>query len=296
MKIVKFVKFNENTLSNLINYQVHFSTIYQFNDFGEFRFLASPSDFKDISSESSMTVNTYLANNYAEVLQGVGRNPFSCPEYIDGLRQRLKANTQLNANDKSAIAEYIAYSNVGIFCTSNIDVFKTIAAKLMFAHYGDSNKGIALVYQGSGERTFPVEYNSILTLASFGQNDRLVQWAEGNFKDMDDFIFKANEWCYENEMRIFSRPGLCSCREVGLTLEAILYTPNFDKKKIKTLNNLNGQIYADKLKIHEIYPWRSCNKSFYVIPSDGSGADEIDVYDLLSNSPHPNPLPQGERE
>jgi hypothetical protein len=293
MKIVKFVKFNENTLSNLINNEVHFSTVYQFNDFAEIRYLAVLGiTYKKNNNVFDSIIKKYLEDYdlRAELLEGIYKSPFSDPSYINNLRSKIINGAVLDANDKLVIVEYIVFSNVGIFCASDVQVFNTNAARLMFAHYADNNKGVALVYE-CYVPMFNIEYDNSLVGASFGESGREINWLNGIYNDMDDFIIKSDIWSYEHECRLFKNPYLHKNDDIGIKLEKVLYTHGFDKRNLKTLNEINLKIYADNLDVREIHPSQDPKKSYLVLVSDGKYKS---VCEWLNHTPLPNPLPKGE--
>ncbi len=234
--IVKFKKFDERVISSLVNKQVYFSTVHKLNDFGEFRFL-SPQLDKRVSDQDKCLVNEKLQDPFfiTDLIQGLYRNAKTCREYIEALKVRIKMG-KIKDSDFAPIIEHIAFSSVGIFCASKIDIFDNKPCQLMFAHYADANKGIGLIYES--KNFHDVEYNTNLSSSSYGFDGRHHKWIDGQYENMDDFVIKDEIWQYENEVRLFNKPGLHFLDEVGLELKRIVYTPLFETRHLSTLNNM----------------------------------------------------------
>ena len=70
---------------------------------------------------------------------------------------------------------------------------------------------------------------------------------------MDNFLKKSVKWQYENEIRLFNKPGIKSGRECGINLKGILYTSRFAGDE-ETLASINDNLYNNQLIIEKIYP------------------------------------------
>ncbi len=262
---VKFVKFNTNTIEALINKQVKFSTVYEFNDFNELKYLGHiypPPNIKTIITEhiKDPTVQTLLISNALDC--GVYNR-----SYVNDIITRLKdfnksTDTEIfyqsepKINDWPLFMESLAFASVGIFCVSDLIVFKDDSAQLMFAHYADSLKGLALIYEIADEMSLiNMSYTPFdERKGSSGDPDRFKKYLNGIFDDVEDFRSKSNKWGYEKEGRMFDKPGIYSTDAKGLKLKAILHTPRFPIKSIDTLNNINEKHYHNTLKIKELDP------------------------------------------
>lgn len=251
--IVKFKKFDERTISGLVNKQVYYSTVYKLNDFGEFRFLSGSVSEAILDKDRSL-VNEKLKDPFfvCALIQGLYQDARTSRDYIEKLKLRIMQGN-IEDSDVSPIIEYIVFSSIGIFSASKIEIFSDDACRLMFAHYADANKGIALIYE-SAEFSNEIEYNNNLSLGSFGRVGRHHEWLEGNYNDIDDFLIKNEIWSYEREVRLLNKPGLFSFNDIGLKLKKILYTPLFDRRHILTLDNINKKIYNSELEMKEIIP------------------------------------------
>ncbi|MGN6671255.1 MAG: hypothetical protein ACTHJ4_06945 [Candidatus Nucleicultricaceae bacterium] len=177
---------------------------------------------------------------------------------------------------KRAVIEHLVFSSVGIFCAADLSVFDDDSAQLMFAHYGENLKGLALIYEISSlaERDVPfhpIKYRLICDEcllegkgclrnekpSSPGTLSETIQWIHGDFTKSQDFrvfLNKSSSWCYEKEKRLFAKPGPRQAEEYAVSLKAILYTPRFDDNQRNTLDNINSEIYNDKLLIQLIRP------------------------------------------
>lgn len=271
--IVKFKKFDERVISSLVNKQVYFPTVHKLNDFGEFRFL---SDING-SHEDRCLVCEKLKDPFfvADLIQGLYKNAKVCRRYIENLKVKIKLG-KIEDSDFAPIIEYIAFSSVGVFSASKIDIFDDKASQLMFAHYADANRGIGLIYESKKSRD--VEYNTNLSLTSFGSSGRHLDWIKGQYEDMDDFTIKDDVWKYESEVRLFNEPGLHFSDSVGLDLKRIVYTPLFETRHLATLKNINSNIYSSQLQIEEIIPSHSCS---FRVEVDGK---YIDIKEWLYSS------------
>lgn len=303
---VKFVGWNENTISSLINKTIKFSTVYDFNDFNEYRYrYTGVSD--SISSETHDILEREILESEKlerEKLTKAFTSEIANPSFLNNL-QTLSAE-QCTKKYKTKIAklikegnanqlldpkenclcllqENLAYSSVGIFCVSDIDVFADDSAQLMFAHYAENLKGIALIYEiESTKNTFKeITYESELT-RSAGSVNRHIYWYEGNYQNIDDFLYKSIKWEYEMESRIFGTPGITQAKkhnEHNISLKAILYTPRFSGEE-ETLRNINKNIYNETLIIERINP--SHLKHHFIMEKDDMvETDDIKVIDFL---------------
>lgn len=258
---VKFVKLNENTLYSLINKTIKFSTVYEFNDFSEFGFILGPykynnklynnlktellKHFKDPDNISKLFNNSYYSGFYSKEynkeLKGV---------FIEKLKEG-----NFTSEGLPFLLENFIYSQVGIFCLSDISLFEDVSASLMFAHYGDSLKGIALVYEYTykDDNAFKINYTKTCTM-SFGEPSRAKKWIDEKFEkdDLKDFLSKYPQWSYEKEHRLFAKPGINKAADYSLKLVKILYTPRFNESNLEPLNEINKKIYNNELEILEI--------------------------------------------
>jgi len=160
---VKFVKYNEKTLASLNNKTIKFSTVFEFNDFNELQYI---SDFNVSSEEIKETLKETLLKNIKKnpqykcyLINNADKSGKYCRKYLIEFAERLNQFSQDNDNvfictDFPLITELLAYSSVGIFSVSNIRVFCDDSAQLMFAHYADNLKGLALIYETSNNTTF----------------------------------------------------------------------------------------------------------------------------------------------
>jgi len=247
---VKFVPFNMNTLHCFVDQTVWFSTVFDFNDFNELRYI-SPFNknidkakflnaFKNLENKCEIP-NKLLSNGYEEEF---------CNDLSKWLKTYCPNEGSVPKKYWQTLLQYMAYASVGIFCASHIDIFKDDSAQLMFAHYADNLEGVALVYEYKNIKPNSVKYKDGRKY-SFGGGSRVFGWIEGNYntRDLNDFLNKSKEWKYEKEYRVFKKPGIYSTIDVGIELKTILYTPRFPQEALTSLNNLNQEIYGDKVKV-----------------------------------------------
>jgi hypothetical protein len=67
------------------------------------------------------------------------------------------------------------------------------------------------------------------------------------------FLHKSDCWKYENESRIFDKPGIISCEQLDIELKAILYTTRFFYEESDVLEEINKKFYGKNLNIEKIY-------------------------------------------
>ncbi|MCF6768558.1 hypothetical protein L3V86_09315 [Thiotrichales bacterium 19S11-10] len=261
MLAVKFVPWNENSLSSIINKTIKFSTVYEFNDFNELRYLSVLPIMKNGEKERFIEIikEEYRKILFLKNLQTLVKEQCNLEYQSKVIRiiEEGRLEQLLEEDILNLLNENLAYSNVGIFCLSKIDVFNDDAAQLMLAHYAQNLTGIALIYEITGAQE--IMYNSQQS-RSCGLLSRCLQWHDGCYTDISDFLYKSEKWKYENEVRIFSRPGIKTANQSNADLKAILYTPRF-AGSIKTLSMINDKIYDTKLQIREIFPKRATPNS-----------------------------------
>lgn len=251
---VKFVPWNEKTIANLINRVVKFSTVFEFNDFNEYRYIGR---VRDQNKEIAKILESEIYKiDFINALVQSGREICN-EEWRDQIIECLKKGENSKLLDPSLgclsiLEENLAYASVGIFCVSGIDVFEDDSAQLMFAHYAQNLRGVALIYEIELGITKPIEYTDG-TKCSQGICGRIINWYNSDYSDVRDFLFKSEKWKYEKEYRMFSKPGVKPEIECGVELKSILYTPRFDGDA-DILSNINKAFYNKKLLVDRIYP------------------------------------------
>lgn len=250
---VKFVPWNEKTIANLINRAVKFSTVFEFNDFNEYRYIAG------VNSQNNEIIKILESEirkiDFINALVQSVRERCS-EEFRDKIIECLKKGENSKLLNPSIgclplLEENLAYANVGIFCISSIAVFDDDSAQLMFAHYAQNLRGIALIYKIEIDRAKAIEYKTG-TKFSEGISWRVINWYNADYSDVKDFLSKSEKWKYENEYRMFLKPGIKSDVECGVELKAILYTPRFDGNE-NTLSNINKGFYNGSLLVDRVY-------------------------------------------
>lgn len=254
---VKFVPYNEYTIQNLINKTIRFSTVLDFNDFNEESIFVG----NTIESEKiKCDIQDYLKipDNYYKFIDGLKRCASFKREYKNESLENFDLEKDCN-NLGNAIA-IIAYLNTGIFCVSDIKVFKNDSAQLMFAHYGNNLKGLALIYEYTEKKAHKITYKGNILGYEKNSEEGLLELIKG--KETESFLNKSKKWRYENEYRLFSKPGIEKASEHNLELKGIFYTARLEDNIISTLKSINGTRYEDKLFITEVYKNSSKRKKF----------------------------------
>lgn len=261
---VKFAPWNEKILSSLIDKTIKFSTVFDFNDFNEYRYLSCfCTDEIFINILKKEIENFNFINNLRQLSKERGSK--ECQDKISAFLKNGESFHLLNSQESyhKFLEENLAYSNVGIFCVSDINVFDNDSAQLMFAHYAKNLEGMALIYEidrkTSIHKIHDIKYN-IKSEIRTSSGTTLSEWYEGNYSDsaINNFLCKSKKWEYEVEKRIFSKPGIKLASEHGIQLKAILYTSRFAGEE-NTLSNINKFIYNNNLIIEKIYPCESYN-------------------------------------
>lgn len=301
---VKFLPYNQRTISSLINKQIWFSKVHQLNDFTELNVIGSTSDFHE---ELGELMHKYLEDLSfkAEILEYYPKQGY-CRDFTTKFISDLKKQNNLafikNDGYVQVILEWIAYYLVGIFSLSEIDVFKDASAMIMFAHYASNLTGIACIYEVHPKHEShlkkilfpelvldrkddtPIDYDderlciSRCDTALF--HERVVEWCAGNYSQVDNFTRKAKQWDYEKEWRLFSTPGIKDASEAGVKLKCILYTPRFNSTEIETLKKINNHFYESNLLLAELIP--SFTKyRFDVIRPDSRGSKTSPAFEWI---------------
>lgn len=311
---VKFVPYNEQTITHLVNKTVKFSTVFEFNDLNEYRYLSARKynaneqliqEFIKIIVKQS---NAVSFNKKMLQLAMETRTPGYENVIEDFLKSGRSLSSLLQKRNKQVIKlleslyqkhlslqedalrdfrnhliwlyeDTVAYTMVGIFCMSDISVFEDDAAQLMFAHYAKNSSGLALIYQYNREpnQALKIQYENFLGTIG-GKCDRLIDWSQNKFEaaNMKKFLQKSPYWNYEKEYRIFDQPKIHPIQNVGLELKAILYTPRFDEKQnLQSLEKINEKFHQNSLAIRKIYASQySCQPYHFKVHHKKAEPDE----------------------
>lgn len=251
---VKFVPYNENTIAGLINKTVKFSTVYEFNDFNELRYISDHSGNEEKAKE---IINNELKKVGVRnsILENASQHAYDST-FLRKLKDNFENPSGFEINDDNIrfLIESIVFRSVGIFCVSHLQVFEYDGAQLMFAHYGDNSKGLALIYKIESEPQRVQYVDSDISKGSCGEAG-FQQYYEGPFPEKpEDFLKKSQKWSYEDEYRMFRPPKIYTFDECKIELKAILYTARLSSDKKKTLQEINKKHYEDSLEIQEIFP------------------------------------------
>lgn len=271
--LVKFVPLNENTIYSLINKKIRFSTVYDFNDLNELNKIILAKSLR-IKCAISKLLDFDTKNELIEKIQ----QSHIGSQYLDELLKKIKTGTLSDIN-LATVAEHIGYLKTGIFCLSDILVFESDSAQVMFAHYADNLKGLALIYSCAKNNCKKVHYSCNdpencnteyceHTLKALDDDD-VQQYLHGKLSEA--FLYKSKAWEYEKEYRLFNTPGAVEAKSVGIELKGIFYTQRLNsygrQDKIHTIKKINEKFYEDKLfikKIRESYS-NSTPKRFFLL-------------------------------
>ena len=262
---VKFVPYNQNTISNLIHKTIWFSTGYELNDLNELPYiLPSPlhPDFLPILNQYSERIKKF--SFVYELLKYAKEQPY-LTEHLKDLEDYIKSGSYIAEIDNkfaSNFLRHLVFSSVGIFCVSKTSVFKDDSALLMFAHYADNLKGLALIYEISRE-LYCIDYglknddSPQDKKSKLYSTEEIQNFIEGKFSscgDMGNFLMKSKAWSYEQEKRLFAEQGRQKAEKHGVHLKAILHTLRFKEEDVCSLNCINQTYYGNTLKIKKLLP------------------------------------------
>lgn len=258
---VKFMKF-EHALHAIINDSIKFSSIYEFNDIAEL-LVNTWTQSKEEKNLEEDILNRYYSTtkNRASLIKHLEQTAIYTDEYKklinDGLNNCTEISKIIPNNSPNNIPGYLSnitkdylFSNIGIFCISSEQVFQDDKAIIMFAHYGDNIKGLALIYEipypvypvdYCGEEDKNTNFKNILNLS-----DRLLKKIDKSItkdekiifeeRDIEFFLVKSNAWKYECEHRVFGKVGICKASDYNIKLKTIAYyPPMMNEENLKTL-------------------------------------------------------------
>jgi len=252
---VKFVPWNENTYRSLKNKTIKFSTAYELNDYNEFYYMAP--DYIDAYEQGRDRIKKVVEKLFgdhsdrAALVENLKMSRYTSQsikyfsEIFDDFQGFLQCfDRQFTDEDFEKwlrfLVENIAYTSVGIFSCSDIKIFQTPWAQLLYAYYADSLKGLALLYEQEVDKGSLINaVNYVDRLRCEQTNIGALRWAEKDFNDMGNFGNKLDIWKHEHELRIFDSPGVKPTSDFGIELKAVLHTQ---------------RIQDDLCKIREIIP------------------------------------------
>lgn len=259
MRYIKFKPYNAHTLASLINKTLHFSTVFDFNDLNEYRLFFNSSYLKDDQRQlliKKLDEKIYDTSFRQKIWQFA--QEMCSKEGIQSINNWLKGKNNLDNIERTTLemfASCLAYSTVGIFSVSALDVFDNKTAPLMFAHYASNLVGLGLVYEIPENKNIHSVHYCLTGGAGTGCHwEKFLEWEKGEFQSMEDrFLLKHPAWKYEQESRVFGKPGTHQAKDQGIQLKACIYTPRLGPDAETTLNTLNEQIYQGNLKLFKVY-------------------------------------------
>ena len=274
---VKFVPFNLNTISSLINKTIKYSTVYDFNDLRELKYIPPHKHYMDSEFKKS------FKKNFQEKFSNIVSNKIALSDhqYREDFLEKLRSYidkygyniTKYPKDYWGALLEQLAYVSVGIFAVAGPEVFKNDCSQIMFAHYADNLNGLAFIYEINEPNIKKVEYNNFIF--EFQELNRIFDWCNGRFEYMHDFLIKSENWKYEQEYRLFGKPGIYSMSENNIELQAILHTSRLQESYLNMLKNISTNLYDGKVEIREIYASNVGGKYFRLKDDNESVSDYI---------------------
>lgn len=281
---VKFRKWNDHTRNSLISKKVRLSRVFDFNDFNEYSFSAAPYSLESWGEaphsfiiwnhERAKLIFEQIApllcrEDYQETLVSFVKETGFKRYICEKIENAVDQNTLTQLFEKEFYGElfgvfcghYVHYCTL-IFCVSDVSIFNTDASQLMFAHYADNCRGVALIYKNlQSDKIKKVNYRYRKKDPEKIPSRKLSTESK---PDPEDFLDKSFSWGYEDEWRYVDYHGAdrehrpCFLREkplseLGLELVAVLHTARFEKSQKEYLEYIRTKYYEDKLTTQEIY-------------------------------------------
>jgi len=234
---VKFLPFaSDNEVKAITERTIKFSTVNEFNDFNErvtvggpvnddvSRFVEELKEQLDSDCEKKSLLISKLKEELYLNISGCA-NIEETNTFIEKTSKIIKEGRYCDIERVRwpSVVEYLGYINTGIFCMSDIKVFDDDSAQLMFAHYSNNLKGVALVYKLKGKKKAEeVKYRECRGVNTFSDNILLKEYLQGKHTSL--FLNKSESWKYEKEYRLFSSPGIHLASDNGLELIGVFYT------------------------------------------------------------------------
>lgn len=138
--------------------------MYEFNDFNEMHFIAIDNFTERLTHDHPNDLPKFQetikdCRFKSGLLSRANERGIYNSEELKKL-EKFAVGHETMPSDKHverAVVEHLVFSSVGIFCAADLSVFDDDSAQLMFAHYGENLKGLALIYVISSfaESNFP---------------------------------------------------------------------------------------------------------------------------------------------
>jgi len=291
---VKFSKYDNHVIENLVNKTCWFSTVYNFNDIAE-QCLVIFSDKLEKDSNIYKEIKSFLNHDHNAtcLVNAISGNPYFenkevkawTNEIISCIRHNRTCS--LDPEQFNCVLQHAIYLKTGIFCLSKLKVFDDDAAQIMFAHYAENLKGVALIFQSDGViSNAEVLYEDQTDITS--DSDDYLSLLKGTGRDKY-FNKKSICWSNEKEHRFFNEPGICQLMDCGLKLTGIFYTERFTGDH-KLLNKINESFYDSELFINKLFLRYNNTQRIFKVFSEGKF---IDPSKFITNVPTKPKLSKG---
>ena len=242
--IYKYVPFNENSLSILINGQFWTGACESQNDLFEGDFIVTRDFFED-GPDNALVELFYKKNG--EFLRG------------KSVEDKIKEGFGVFLEDFYQHEQNRLKKGYGVssftYDAENV---------LMWANYGDSNRGFCIELDKESFSNFAAEHSSLLALRDVSYMDSLPMLRliiQNDFFGVENeeeiLLSKMNTWKYEQEVRLVSRLALCNQRYVAFEkhfITGIIFGNRMSLKNRCTIKNIlsgdNG--YRDDIMFYEI--------------------------------------------
>jgi hypothetical protein len=266
---VKFSKFNVGTIAGLINKTVKFSTAYEWNDPNELnlgigrnlsgcvedskyrddflkfitKVMQDPDRLVKLKQVRLLGLPGTTYDNWKKIIEG------NTPEVIFEQHEKIIPD----------LVDIVHLSSVKMFCVSSATVFDDDSAQIMFSHYADNWQGIACIYEITSADLGYVKYQHQLPVLINEIDSTMRGKVDKNF-----FRTKSCQWRYEKEYRIIRTDnvfkedssvdanGCIPMDKCGITLKAILYTPNLADTNKEILKQINDKFYDNTIELKEV--------------------------------------------
>ena len=232
--LYKFFKYSEFLLSSIINGQLYFSKVEDFNDPFEARFRYKIDNLN--KKELERTIAEFISPN-SDIIQKYIDSPYE-------LEQRL-----------NKINDY-QYDNKGVCCFTSLSNLLNV---YMWAHYANSSKGVCIAFDESLHFVHKecIEKHSFIAdpqkhavkyISHFPKCNPLDK---DHFKPADLLILKQEAWQNEEETRFISpKHGLHYFEKNKI--KAIYFGSGLNKDKKKTISSLVEMLPYKNVQLYDI--------------------------------------------
>lgn len=171
-----------------------------------------------------------------------------------------KNNLQKNLEVIRLLSESMNYYRIRAFVDPKRNGHDNIQNPLMWAHYANEHKGLAILYRFKDDEIYHVDKNRIWKFRAiqYAKKNETIDVSKDTISIDKAFLTKSNEWSYEDEVRLLSYD--CSVKSdynqipIG-TIEEVYFGIRCPEQTIDTVKSLLAsypqKVIFYKMKIDE---------------------------------------------